>query len=191
MGELNNIPLRATVIQRGEPAGVERKIPLRVTFHPAGGARRRRRMTRKWLSAVLVRHSGLICPSPLPLTVHRALSCPECTEREQLHCTAVWGTFWVLSGNVWSIFKHLRCNLFYALVQDGLQEASSIDFGPVLDIMFWQHFGRIWEALGTDLGEFGTCSAGFGQMLDIFGKIWSCWGRVSNWTPMRVRYASQ
>ena len=65
----NNLPLRATVIQRGEPAGVEERI-------------RRRRMTRRWLSAVLVRHSGLICPSPLPLTVHRALSCPECTERE-------------------------------------------------------------------------------------------------------------
>ena len=78
----NNIPLRVTVIQRGEPAGVEERIPLRVTFHPAGGARRRRRMTRRWLSAVLVRHSGLICPSPLPLTVHWALSCPECTEQE-------------------------------------------------------------------------------------------------------------
>ena len=78
----NNLPLRATVIRRGEPAGVERKGPLRVTFHPAGGARRRRRMTWGWLSAVLVRHSRLICPSPLALTVHRAFRCPECTERE-------------------------------------------------------------------------------------------------------------
>ena len=125
-------PLRATVIRRGEPAGVERKGPLRVTFHPAGGARRRRRMTWGWLSAVLVRHSRLICPSPLALTVHRAFRCPECTERgvrgrPGRTCRVLKGRF--LPGRTRRVLKGRRPHLAENPPMMGADKVGVFSFG--------------------------------------------------------------
>ena len=54
-----------------------------------------------------------------------------------------------------------------------------------------EEFGRIWEGLVRNLGGFWSLSANSGQILEMLGIIWPCWGAFSIRTPALVREASQ
>ena len=76
------------------------------------------------------------------------------------------------------LFGRSKSYLFQAWVQNELQEASWVDFGSLLE-----GFGRVLTRFGEELGRilegFGHFCTGCGQIVDVFGNMWPCWGRVS------------
>ena len=60
----------------------------------------------------------------------------------------VLGLFWALLGHFCSYFGRSKSYLVKALVQDGLQEAFSIDFGRVWG-GFVEDLDGSWEDLGS------------------------------------------
>ena len=87
-----------------------------------------------------------------------------------------FGRSWVPPGRFLNVQNRTFC-------KNGSKMSSKGPFGSIL--------GRFGEDLGRILGGFGALSACRGQILDMFEKIWPCWGRVSTWTPALVRSASQ
>ena len=62
----------------------------------------------------------------------------------------LWAVFWALLGALGVIFGHSKSFLFRALAQDGLQEASGINLGSILE-GFGEGFGRFGRSLGSFL----------------------------------------
>ena len=62
----------------------------------------------------------------------------------------LWAVFWALLGALGLIFGRSKSFLFRALAQDGLQEASGINLGSILE-GFGEGFGRFGRSLGSFL----------------------------------------
>ena len=63
------------------------------------------------------------------------------------------GVSWLLLGASWPFFGRSKSSFFRALLEDGLQEASWIDLGSILE-GFGEGLGRIWEDLGRIFNNF-------------------------------------
>ena len=59
-----------------------------------------------------------------------------------------FGHFWTLVGRFFCVLNSTFFKHGSAWAQDGLQEASGIDFGSILE-GFGKDFGRFWEGLGA------------------------------------------
>ena len=79
----------------------------------------------------------------------------------------LWAVFWALSGALGVIFGHSKSFLFRALAQDGLQEASGINLGSILE-GFGEGFGRFGRSLGSILARFWKC---FGESCGRLRKV--------------------
>ena len=90
-------------------------------------------------------------------------------------------------GRLLAVLGAFKIELFSSMgprwAPRGLLDRFWIDFKR-----FGGRFGRVW---GRNLEGFGSFWGGGGQILEMLGMIWLCWGRFSNWTPALIRKASQ